>query len=102
VVVEFDHTAPVRQTIWMVIDRGEVSVCLQYPGSDPDVIVRCPTAVLSGVFSGLDSWDREVAKGTITVEGPPRLTRALPRWFAWGMFGPEMRDAEARELAGAG
>ena len=63
VVVEFVHTAPVRRTIWLVIDRGEVSVCMQHPGFDSDVVVTCATTVLSGIFSGVDTWDQEVAKG---------------------------------------
>src|SRR4051794_39480599 len=63
VVVEWVHTAPVRQTIWLVVDRGEVSVCMQHPGYDSDVVVTCPTTVLSGIFSGVDSWPHEVAEG---------------------------------------
>jgi len=99
VVVEFRHTAPVRLTIWMVIDRGEVSVCMQHPGYDSDLVVTCPTTVLSGVFSGVDSWAHEVAEGTIVVDGPPRLAKALPTWFQWGLFGPEMRAAQAHAVA---
>ncbi len=99
VVAEFVHTAPVRTSIWLVVDRGEVSVCVQWPGSDPDVVVTCPTTALSGVFSGIDSWDQLVADGTITLAGPPRLTRSLPTWFRWGLFPEEMRAAEERKLA---
>src|SRR3954451_1901890 len=29
VVVEFNHTAPEHQVIWVVLDRGEASVCIQ-------------------------------------------------------------------------
>ena len=75
VVVEFVHTAPAAHTIWMVIDRGEVSVCMQHPGYDSDLVVTCPTPVLSGVFSGVDSWAHEVADGTISS----RARRAWPR-----------------------
>jgi len=101
VVVEFAHTAPVKKTYWIVIDRGEVSVCMQHPGFDSDLIVTCATTVLSGIFSGIDSWDQEVAKGTITLAGPARLAKALPKWFMWGLFPEEMRAAEARALAAA-
>ena len=47
-----------------MIERGEVSVCMQHPGYDSDVVVTCSTTVLSGVFSGVDSWDHEVAEGS--------------------------------------
>lgn len=101
VVVAFVHTAPVRTTIWMVVDRGEVSVCMTHPGYDSDLVVTAPTPALSGVFNGVDSWDQLVANGTIVLEGPRRLARALPRWFQWSPFLPDMRAAEARVLAGA-
>ena len=101
VVVEFVHTAPQRTRIWMVIDRGAVSVCMQHPGYDSDLVVTCPTPVLSGIFSGVDTWAHEIAAGTITIEGPPRLAKALPTWFEMGLFGPEMRAVQARTAAPA-
>ena len=61
---------------------------LQHPGYDCDLVVTCPTTVLSGVFRGVDSWPREVASGTIVVDSAPRLAKALPTWFQWGLFGP--------------
>lgn len=95
VVVEFAHTAPVRTTIWMVVDRGEVSVCMQHPGYDSDLVVTCPTPVLSGIFSGVDRWDHEVAAGTLQLAGPARLARALPTWFTWSPFADDVRAVEA-------
>jgi DNA-binding HxlR family transcriptional regulator len=96
VVVQFDHTAPTRMAIWMVLDRGEASVCLQHPGFDTDVIVTASTATLSEVFNGLDTWSHAVATEAITVEGPPRLVKALPRWFLWSPFADATRSRAAR------
>jgi len=39
VVIEFRFTAPERVTIWMVLEHGTASVCLQHPGFEPDVFV---------------------------------------------------------------
>lgn len=96
VVVQFDHTAPDRVSIWLVFERGEVSVCMQHPGFDADVVVRAPTAELARVFNGLDTWPHATGRGAISVIGPPRLTRALPRWFAWSPFAEDVRTREAR------
>jgi DNA-binding HxlR family transcriptional regulator len=101
VVVEFVHTTPVRTTIWLVVDRGEVSVCMHHPGYDSDLVVTAPTTALSGVFNGVDGWEQLVGNGTIVLAGPPRLARALPRWFRWSPFVPEMRAAEQRAVASA-
>jgi DNA-binding HxlR family transcriptional regulator len=97
IVVQFDHTAPERQAIWMVLDRGSASVCMIHPGFDTDVLVTCTTPALADVFSGRESWSRAIDAGTIKVEGPPLLTRALPRWFTWSPFAPDVRQAVRKE-----
>jgi DNA-binding HxlR family transcriptional regulator len=88
VVVQFDYTAPERLTVWIVLDRGEASVCNQHPGYESDVIVTCTAPTLSGVFNGVESWGHATATGAIRVDGPPRLARALPRWFLGSPFTP--------------
>jgi DNA-binding HxlR family transcriptional regulator len=85
-VIQFDHTTPQRLSIWMVLDRGQASVCVQHPGFDPDVLVTTTTPALAEVFQGYTPWDRAVAGGSITLDGAPRLTRAFPRWFLWSPF----------------
>lgn len=96
VVIQFDHTAPTRQTIWMVLDRGEASVCMQHPGFDSDVIVTTTTPALAEVFQGYATWSSALATDAIQVEGPPRVLRALPRWFLWSPFADATRERSAR------
>ena len=100
VVAQFDHTAPERTTIWIVLDRGEVSVCMQHPGFDSDLVVTCTTPVLSGVFSGHRRGHQEVAKGTIQLAGCRASPRRCPSGSP-GAFPQEMRAAEDRALAAA-
>lgn len=95
VVIQFDHSAPERTTVWLVLDRGEASVCMQHPGFDVDVVVRSTTHVLAEVFGGHAEWARCVANGDIEVDGPPRLTKVLPRWFLWSPFAPDIRARRA-------
>ena len=98
VVVQFDHTAPERVTLWMVLDRGDASVCLQHPGFDVDLVVSCPTPTLGEVFAGYLTWGRAIDQGAIRVDGAPRWARALPRWFLWSPFVDDVR-AKTAELA---
>ena len=94
VVVQFDYTEPERITAWIVLDRGEASVCNQHPGYDSDVIVTWTDGALSGVFNGVESWGHAVARAVRSVStGPPRLARALPRWFLGSPFTRRRRQA---------
>jgi DNA-binding HxlR family transcriptional regulator len=96
VVIEFAHTAPERTVLWMVLDRGEASVCVQHPGFDPDVVVTTTTPALAEVFQGYETWARATALGAIKVDGAPSLVKALPRWFLWSPFADATR-ARARQ-----
>jgi DNA-binding HxlR family transcriptional regulator len=96
VVLQFDHLAPNRMSVWLVLDRGEVSVCHHHPGFDVDVVIRATTPMLSEVFNGLRDWNSAVRAGDIELSGPPRLVRALPTWFLWSPFSPAARQRAAR------
>ncbi|PWN01738.1 transcriptional regulator [Nocardioides silvaticus] len=95
-VVEFRHTAPVAQTIWLVLDRGDVSVCHQHPGFEVDVTAIGTTADFADVFQGYRTWTEAVDEGRIEVLGPPRLTNALPRWFLWSPWAEVTRERAER------
>jgi DNA-binding HxlR family transcriptional regulator len=96
VVLEFRHTAPERTTIWLVLDRGEPSVCMQHPGEDADVVVTTSTPALARVFSGADSWSAALRRGDLAVDGPQGLRRALPSWFRWSPWAAQTRERAGR------
>ena len=107
VVVQFDHTEPDRVTLWLVFDRGDASVCVQHPGFDTDVLVTTTTPALAEVFQGYETWERAVSTGRVGVEGPPRLVKALPKWFLWSSLADDTRQQRARlgrlpSMAGSG
>ena len=94
VVTEFhfsDGTRRAATTIWLVIDRGEASVCKTHPGFDPDLLVDTDTVAMTRVFAGIDTLAEARQRGTVRLEGPPRLVRAFPRWFLWSPFAPAVR-----------
>jgi DNA-binding HxlR family transcriptional regulator len=88
VVVEFDYTAPERFHAWIVLDRGDVSMCDSHPGFDSDLVVRTDTLSLARVFNGLTPLDRAVRTGDVELLGPPALARGFGKWFLWSPFKP--------------
>lgn len=91
-VVQFDYSGADPTRIWIVLERGDASVCTEPPGFDSDVVVSTEPVALMRVFSGITSYAQALESGEVSLVGPPRLTRALPRWFAWSPFAPAVRD----------
>ncbi|RNL65345.1 transcriptional regulator [Nocardioides marmoriginsengisoli] len=91
-VIQFDYTGADPTRIWMVIERRESSVCTDPPGFDSDLVVSTDPVTLMRVFSGIIRYPQALGEGTITVNGPPGLARALPQWFAWSPFAPAVRE----------
>jgi DNA-binding HxlR family transcriptional regulator len=100
-VIEFRHTAPQAQTIWMVLERGEASVCLQHPGFESDVVATATTAAFADVFQGYQRWAEAVDAGHIDVAGPRRLASALPTWFRWSPWAEVTRERAERSASAA-
>ena len=65
---EFDYPGEDPTRIWIVLERGETSVCTDPPGFDIDVVVTTEPVDLMRVFSGITTY-------------PEALERApSPRW----------------------
>lgn len=97
-VVEFKFRAPKRR-LWLVLEREEVSVCMQHPGFDVDLIVGADSAALYDVYFGRTTPAEAVRSGAVTLEGPSRLTRAFGGWFSWSAYARAVREAPARRQA---
>ncbi len=91
-VVQFDYAGDDPTRIWIVLERGDSSVCTDPPGFESDVVVATDPVALMRVFSGITTYADALAGGAIVLTGPSRLTRALPRWFAWSPFAPAVRE----------
>lgn len=76
-VIEVDHTDPVRAWFWLFVDRGSASLCTAPPGFDTDIWLTATTPALAEVVEGETTWTDAVANGDITVNGPASLVRFL-------------------------
>ena len=96
-VVQFDYEGDDPARLWIVLERRDASVCTEPPGFDSDVVLTTEPVALMRVFSGITTYTNALASGAIKIAGPPRLTRALPGWFAWSPFAPVVRERLAGE-----
>jgi hypothetical protein len=96
VVVEFDYRGDDAMIIWIVLDRGEASVCMKPPGFDTDVLVVTDTVAMMRVFSGIETLAEALDAGTIVVEGVPTLRNAFGDWLLGSPFAASMRARATR------
>ena len=71
---------------WLVTTEGEVDVCDFDPGFENTASVLTSLRTLTEVWRGDRSWDQAISDGSLVVEGPADVRRALPRWVGQGQF----------------
>ena len=96
IVIEFRYVGAGATVIWLVLDRGEPSVCVRHPGFDNDLVVTTDAVSLMRVFSGIDELADARRQGRVVIEGLPALERAFPTWFLWSPFAPLVQEVLAR------
>jgi len=86
-VVQFVFPNAVRgKTVWLVLDPAGVTVCERDEGFDVDLYVRADITTFMKVWMGGGTWKQAQADGALMLQGPRRLIRAFPTWFALSPF----------------
>jgi len=71
---------------WMVTSNGQVDVCDFDPGFEKTASVHTTLRVLTQIWRGDRSWEDALSDGSIVIDGPAEVRRALPRWVGQGNF----------------
>ncbi len=95
-VLEFRFRGDPPTVLWLVLDRGEPSLCMKHPGFETDLLVLTDAVTMTRVFSGIVTVDQAVADGSLVLEGTPALRRGFQRWFLWSPFAPLVRKRLTR------
>lgn len=93
IVIQFDFKGGRRQTLWLVLEPSDASVCLQHPGFDVDLFVTADLAAFYRVWLGRTSFADALASELVQIEGPTTLARAFPRWLKLSPFADRVRTA---------
>jgi DNA-binding HxlR family transcriptional regulator len=99
VVIEFDFRGERTGTYWLLLERTDVSVCLQHPKFDVDLRVSADIAGFYRVWLGRTTLQEATRRGLVRLEGLPAVVRAFPGWFAWSPMADAVRAAFSRRAA---
>jgi DNA-binding HxlR family transcriptional regulator len=83
VIVEFDFWGKSSSSYWLILEPSDVSVCLNHPGFDIDVLVKAELNTFYQVWMGRLSFGQAVSDEKIEIDALPNLARSFPNWFAW-------------------
>jgi DNA-binding HxlR family transcriptional regulator len=78
--VEFADLRTMRHW-WLIVQAGEVDVCLDDPGYEVDLWIGCTLLTLTQVFMGDLSIARAKATGLLNLSGSGRLIKDMSLWF---------------------
>ena len=70
-------SGPMPGRSWIVVDKGEVSLCLDDPCLEIDLWVEADTAALYQVFMGRQLLKSAVAQDLVNINGTPGVIRAF-------------------------
>jgi DNA-binding HxlR family transcriptional regulator len=70
-----------RRSWWLLVQSGEVEICLKDPGFDTDVLVTADLRSFTEVVLGERSLQAAQREGRVKLQGDPKLVRALPAWL---------------------
>ena len=80
-----------RRTLWLLFEGRGCEVCVRHPGYEEDLVVRAYALAFARWHAGALEWEEALADGSIEVEGPPALARALPTWNGRSRFATQAR-----------
>jgi DNA-binding HxlR family transcriptional regulator len=90
-----------KRLYWFVCEDGAVELCVSDPGRETDLYLTATLRDLVRLYRGDVTLAGAIEAGLLTVDGPPRLTRRLERWFQFGTMArtAPAPDGPARRLA---
>lgn len=81
-----------RKIWWVVIDKGEVDICLIDPGYEVDLHVECSLRSMTSVWMGITTLKSEIDAGNIELSGVKAVERSMHEWLGLSPFAKEDRQ----------
>jgi DNA-binding HxlR family transcriptional regulator len=83
---EFPDAKKGMKNWWLVVDSGEVDLCLEDPGHEVDVTLSSNLRTMTQIWMGDMSLVQARAKGLLKVSGAAKLVRGIGSWLGASPF----------------
>ena len=85
-VIEFDFHGLSHKVYWLVCENGSISICMDPPGFENDLVVDADTLTLHDVWMGRADLTKAMKRDSIRVHGPSTLARTFVRSLQYSLF----------------
>jgi DNA-binding HxlR family transcriptional regulator len=83
---EFPDAKKGMRQWWLVVEEGEVDLCLEDPGHEADIMLTSSLRTMTQVWMGDISLIQARANGLLKVVGTARLSRSIASWLGPSPF----------------
>ncbi|WP_137390132.1 winged helix-turn-helix transcriptional regulator [Rhodoligotrophos defluvii] len=90
----YPELPPSRQNWWLVVDAGQVDLCGFDPGFEVDLLVTASLRSMTAIWMGLTLVRHEVDAGRVSLDGDPKIARAMQQWLGLSPFAAEQRRVQ--------
>jgi DNA-binding HxlR family transcriptional regulator len=81
-----DVAPPNHPRWWLVLTQDDADVCDFDPGFPVSVTIRSSLRRMTEIWRGDVSWAGALRAGSVAMDGPTALRRAVPGWFTLSSF----------------
>ena len=83
IVVQFEYSGAPKEARdwWLVAEKGEIDLCLNDPGFDVDIMIKCSLKAMTEVWVCQKRFRDAVKNGDIKVMGDQNLINKLQDWL---------------------
>ena len=71
---------------WILVEAGEVDLCLENPGHEPDLVVITDLRTMTAIWMGDQSLGAARKAGTLDVTGAAPLRKGMMGWLGLSVF----------------
>ncbi|MEO1290436.1 MAG: helix-turn-helix domain-containing protein [Chloroflexota bacterium] len=93
-VIQFDFFGDKNETLWLLITKPDVTICLTDPGYEINVLVKADLRTYFKLWLGKLDYPDVIDTPHLSIEAIPQHIRDFPNWFAWSLAAPAVRSAE--------
>lgn len=75
-----------KRAYWLIIDRGEVDLCIKYPGFEVDLTFITTSKAMADIWMGYSTIKKEIRNKTLVMNGVKNLKHSVDDWFSYSLF----------------